>query len=157
MNLKSNLKHFSVAVLVSVAVSAAFTAAASAASLPATPSDIEVVQNLAAVLAPCVEQPVSVDVRSGKKSHGALRSHCDSVTIEEDRVQLSYLGRSYTLLVRDSELSDGGDLSDLFVQYDSREDLEVLVASNLLTYSDPALSALLVSGYRAEDLPEVSE
>lgn len=157
MYLKSNLKHFSLAILASVAVSAIFTAAASAASLPATPSDLHLVRNLAALLAPCVEQPVFTDPLSGRKSLGTLRSRCDSVTIEGDRVQLGFEGRSYTLLVRDSEHSDGGDLCDLFVQYDSREDLEVRVASGLLTFSDPAMSALLISGFRAEGLPEVSE
>lgn len=152
-----NLKHFSVAVLVSVAVSAVFTVAARASALPATTPDLTIVQSLAAELAPCVEQPVAVDAHTGKKSLSALRSRCETVLIEGDRVQLAHAGRTYTLLVRDSELSDGGDLCDLYVQYDSREDMEVRVASNLLTFSDPALTALLVSGYRAEDLPEVRD
>lgn len=150
-----NLKHPSVAILLSAATAAVFSAFASAATLPATSADIVVVKRLAAELAPCVEQPYDIDSRNGNKTLAALRSRCDTVIIEEDRVHMTHEGRSYTLLVRDSELSDGGDLCDLFIQYDSREDLEVLVARHLLTFSDPALSALLISGYPAENIPEI--
>jgi hypothetical protein len=130
---------------------------ASAAPLAATSEDMALVQSLANELIACVEQPYGVNSRTGNKAYGTLRSRCASVEIAGDRVQMLHEGRLYTLLVKESELSDGGDLTDFFVQYDSREDREVLVASHLLSYSDPALATLLVGGYAPDRVPEIAD
>lgn len=112
-------------------------------------------QRLAKTVLGCVEQPYAVNGRTGNKVFGALRSHCAQVEISQDRANVLLNGRTYTVLVKDSELSDGGDLNDLFVQFDAREDQEVQFASNVLAFGDPALSILLVTGHKADELPQV--
>jgi hypothetical protein len=113
------------------------------------------VQSIAQTLLSCVEQPYGISARTGNKILGSLRSHCEGVTISQDRASLKVDGRSFTILVKDSAESDGGDLNDLFVQYDSREDQEIQLGQNLLSFGDPALSILLLSGHTADELPQV--
>jgi hypothetical protein len=138
------------------AASAALSGAAQAAALPATPADIDLVQKLASRLVACAEQPVGRNERTGNVSLGALRSHCDSVTVADDRVELTNAGQLYTFVIEDSELSDGGDLNDLYLQYGSREDQEVQIARNVLAFGDPVLATLIVTGHKADELPQVS-
>jgi len=104
-----------------------------------------------------VVQPYGINERTGNKIFGALRSLCKDVKISRDRVIVKVDGRAYTVLVKDSQAADDGDLNDLFVQYDSREDQEIELASNLLSFGDPALSILMLTGHRAEELPQVAD
>ena len=113
------------------------------------------VQRLAKTVLSCVVQPYGINSHTGNRIFGSLRSHCESVTISQDRANVKLDGRTYTLLIKDSALSDDGDLDDLFIQYDAREDQEVQVAANILAFGDPALSLLLVSGHKADELPQV--
>jgi hypothetical protein len=144
-----NVKMMTAAVVAATLFAPALNARASDSAQPTTD-----VQALAQTALQCLEQPYGL-TRSGRKVMGTLRSRCAHVVISQDRAVIDLLGRSFTVLIKDSETSDGGDLNDLFVQYDSREDHEVQVAKNVLSFGDPALALVLASGRSADPIPQV--
>lgn len=119
--------------------------------------DRALIESLAQTISACVEQPYGIRSQNHSLTYGPLRSRCDEVEVSGDQVVVEYRGRRYTLVVRESELSDGGDLNDLYIQFDSREDQEALIAESVLSFNDPVLSLLLVTGHEAESLPKVLE
>src|SRR4051812_48392835 len=94
-------------------------------------ADPALVQKLGEMASVCAEQP-----------NGVFRSHCDALKIVGASAEFNVEGRAITVLVRDNENSDGGDLNDVFVQLDSRE---VTLARNVLSFGDPVLAVLIVS------------
>jgi hypothetical protein len=125
------------------------------AESPAPAVEPALLDTLASALFQCSEQPYNHSTHTGHLVLGQLRSHCNSVVASQDRVEILHDGRSYIFLARESALSDGGDLNDLYIQYDGREDQEELMASNLLSFGDPTLSVLLYSGHNVDALPRV--
>src|SRR5262245_481737 len=108
------------------AVSALLTSSVSRAEAFIAAVEPTLMDSLATAIYDCSEQPYGVSSRTGNLVFGQLRSRCSAIIPSEDRVEITQDGRSYSFVVRDSELSDGGDLNDLYVQYDNREDQEEL-------------------------------
>jgi hypothetical protein len=110
-------------------------------------SDQATLQKIAQVVARCSKQEIHTTAE-GRQVQTPIQSTCEEMVVSGDQIVVSLDGAQYTLVVRDSENSDGGDLVDLFLQYDSREDLEVSLAQNLLAFGDPALATLQAAGLR---------
>jgi hypothetical protein len=123
---------------------------------PASRAAIEpaLVQTLASTVLSCVVQPYGINIRTGNKVLGALRSHCENVVIQGDSIRIQLESNSYVVRIQDSEESDGGDLNDLFLT-GGMQAQESLLASNVLAFGDPALSVLLAGGHAAEEVPQI--
>lgn len=114
----------------------------------------ELLAALATKALECTHQPFALK-RGGHKKYGPVRSHCGDVQISEGRAEIRLHGRTYAVLVQDNENADGGDLNDLYVEFDAREDASALVQPNLLAFSDPIVALLLAAGLAPESLPEI--
>jgi hypothetical protein len=117
--------------------------------------DHALLQKLAQLSLKCAHQPVSVS-RTGNKVLNPIESHCSELQISADRAEFSLEGRHFTILVKDSALADGGDLNDVYLQYDSREDQEVAIASTVLAFGDPVSALLMSTGQSPDQLPQVT-
>jgi hypothetical protein len=122
-----------------------FAGVSMASPFTATVADQAVIQKLAQTILRCGHQTVRT-TESGRQVLDPIQSTCPEMRVTGDRVVIQMESQEYTLTVRDSENSDGGDLVDLFLQYDSRKDLEVAVAQNLLAFGDPAEATLIAAG-----------
>src|SRR5690349_6749289 len=98
--------------LLPLIVGSALSAVTPFRALADTSAEPGLVHSLAKSVLHCAEQPYGVNRRTGNKVFGTLRSLCPYVQISGDRVVVELHNRSYTLLVKDSEMSDGGDLND---------------------------------------------
>ncbi|MGK5083867.1 hypothetical protein WDW37_11245 [Bdellovibrionota bacterium FG-1] len=102
----------------------------------------------------CTQQPFSFN-QVGHKRYQPIESHCADLIISGDRAEFRLDGHSYTLVVKENENSDGGDLNDVYLQYDSREDQEVLIQQAVLAFNDPIVGLLITAGIELDKLPEV--
>jgi hypothetical protein len=135
-------------------VSLAVSAPCAMAQLSAP--DTLLLKDLARISISCAEQPYKIS-QVGKKVYSRLRSHCKALRISEDRAELRVNGHIYALVLKDNELADEGDIGDLYLQFDAREDQEVLIQNSVLAFGDPVLALLLVSGESPEQVREILE
>jgi hypothetical protein len=154
----TTVQKFFIALSLSLSLSlATLTSGLSSASAQAGEAfDFTLVNELARTALACAHQPYAL-TRTGKKIYGSLKSGCNELRISLDRAQFSLQGRVFTVVVKESEYSDDGDLNDLYVQYDAREDQEVLIRKNVLSFGDPVLAVLLTSRHSVSELPEVMD
>ena len=104
----------------------------------------------------CAEQPTIIK-ENGGKAYNPLRSHCqDEMVVADDTVHFHISGIGFSVRVEENKNSDGNDLNDVYLLYSNREDQAVLVAHGVLSFGDPVLALLLVTGRGSESIQEVT-
>ncbi len=91
----------------------------------------------------------------GNPINFAIVSRCAEMRTSRDRAMFLVDGRRFTVIMKESEFSDGGDIQDVYIQYNSDKNQEVLVAQNVLAFGDPVLAVLLLTGHSCSELPTV--